>query len=291
MKFATLAFPLLALAAFAQEAPPPDTVLATIDGRKVTYGEVDSYFKGIGQDAHDSAFKNPKQMIEQYALFLRLIDYATTEKLDEREPYKQSIQATRMMVMAQAAIAERSRSITVTPDEQKKYYEDHIDRYTEAKLQVIYLGFVADPVAAAKENPGKTYRTESEAKAKLEEIAKQIKTKEDFTRFAHEFSEDKTTKDKDGDFGTLKKSDNAPAELKQVIFSLKKGEVSAPVGQRNGYYIFRVDDQTFQSYESVKDAIFSEIQTARAQAWLEEQRTRPIQIENKEFFAEKTPKP
>jgi parvulin-like peptidyl-prolyl isomerase len=154
-------------------------------------------------------------------------------------------------------------------------------------VQVIYLGYVNDPAAAAKENPGKTYRSEAEAKAKIQEIAGKAKTREDFVRLAKEFSEDEASKDKDGEFGIVKKSDNIPPEIKQVIFSLKQGEVSGPVAQRNGFYIFRIDAFTVQSYESVKDSIFTELQTQRAQAWLEEQRRKPVEIVDKAFFAEK----
>ncbi len=198
MKFAILAFPVFALAAFAQQASPPspDTVLAIVDGRKVTYGEVDAYFTGIGQEARQTAFNNPKQMIEQYALFLHLLDYAKAEKLEEKSPYKESLAATRMMVLAQAAIADKSINVLVTSQDQKKFYDENKERYTQAKVQVIYLGFVEDPAAAAKQNPGKKYRSESEAKAKIQEIASQIKTREDFVRMVKEYSEDEASKGK-----------------------------------------------------------------------------------------------
>jgi parvulin-like peptidyl-prolyl isomerase len=292
MKLAILALSFFCLSAFAQEtAPPPppspDTVLATVDGHKVTYGEVDDYFTGLGPDTRQNAFKDKNQMIEQYAVFLRLIEYALAEKLDEKKPYSQTLAATRMALLAQAAIAYKSQTVRVTPEEQKKFYDDNQARYSQAKVQVIYLGYVNDPAAAAKENPGKTYRSETEAKAKIQEIAGQIKTREDFVRLAKEFSEDEASKNKDGEFGTVKKSDNIPAEIKQVIFTLKQGEVSGPVAQRNGFYIFRIDAFTVQSFDEVKDSIFTELQTQRAQAWLEEQRKKPIQIEDKAFFGQK----
>jgi parvulin-like peptidyl-prolyl isomerase len=290
MKLAILALSFFALSAFAQDAappPPPDTVLATVDGHKVTYREVDDYFTGLGPEARQNAFKDKNQMIEQYAMFLRLIEYALAEKLDEKKPYSQTLAATRMALLAQAAIADKSQTVRVTPEDQRKFYDANQERYSEAKVQVIYLGYVADPAAAAKENPGKTYRSETEAKAKILEIAGKIKTREDFIRLAKESSEDEASKDKDAEFGTVKKSDNIPNEIKQVIFSLKQGEVSGPVAQRNGFYLFRVDAYTVQSYESVKDSIFTELQTQRAQAWLEEQRRKPIQIEDKAFFGQK----
>jgi peptidyl-prolyl cis-trans isomerase C len=288
MKFCVIFLSLLAVSGFAQqpaEPPSPDTVLAIIDGRKVTYGEIDAYFTGLGPEAKRAAFADRNQLIQQYALFLHLVEYAKAEKLEEKSPYKEAIASTRMAILANAAANYKSLSIPVSAEDQKKYYEDHKDRYVQAKVQVIYLGFVADPAASAKQNPAKKYRSEDEAKTKIAEIRKQIKTKDDFIRLAGQFSEDETSKKNNAEFGTIRKSDNLGPEIKQVIFSLKEGETSGPVAQRNGFYLFRVDAFTSESYEAVRDTIFTEVQTQRYQKWLEEQRAKPIQIENKAFFA------
>ena len=293
MKFRLIVFSLLTSSAFAQQAPEPkpDTVLATVDGHKVTYGEVDSYFKGLGEDAKKNAFTNPQQMINQYALSLRLLDYAKAEKLEEKSPYKEAIESSRKVVLIQAALNEGSIKVLVTPDEQKKFYESNKDRYTEAKVQIIYIGFVADPKAGAQTNSDKKYRTQDEAKAKLDEIRTQIKTRDDFVRLVKEFSEDETSKNNNGDFGTIRKSDNVPPEIKQVVFSLKAGELSGPVEQKNGFYLFRVDELKQEDYAAVKDSIYADLQNQKARAWIEELRNRPVEIVDKEFFAQKPAKP
>jgi peptidyl-prolyl cis-trans isomerase C len=293
MKFRLIVFSLLTSSALAQQAPEPkpDTVLATVDGHKVTYGEVDSYFKGLGEDAKKNAFTNPQQMINQYALSLRLLDYAKAEKLEEKSPYKEAIESSRKVVLIQAALNEGSIKVLVTPDEQKKFYESNKDRYTEAKVQIIYIGFVADPKAGAQTNSDKKYRTQDEAKAKLEEIRTQIKTRDDFVRLVKEFSEHETSKNNNGDFGTIRKSDNVPPEIKQVVFSLKAGELSGPVEQKNGFYLFRVDELKQEDYAAVKDSIYADLQNQKARAWIEELRNRPVEIVDKEFFAQKPAKP
>jgi parvulin-like peptidyl-prolyl isomerase len=292
MKFCILLSSFLAVSAFAQDVTPkPDTVLAIVDGHKVTYGEVDAYFRGIGPEARKNAFANLPQMIKQYALFMRLIDFAEAEKLEDKSPYKESIAASRMVVLVQAALQEGSIKPTVSAAEQKKFYDDNKDRYTDAKVEVIYLGFVADPQAAAKANPDKKYRSEDDAKAKLEEIRKQIKTREDFVRLVKEFSEHETSKNNDGDFGIIRKADNVPPDIKQVIFSMKAGELSGPVRQQNGFYLFRIDETMLEDYAAVKDSIFTEIQNKKARAWVEDLQNRPIEIVDKAFFGEKPAKP
>lgn len=291
MKFCILFFSLFTLFSFAQQAPDPapDTVLAVVDGHKVTFGEIDSYYRGIGPEARKNAFANLPQMIQQYALSLRLLGYAKSKKLEDKSPYKEALESSRMVVLIQAALNEGSLDVVIPPDEQRKFYDTNKDRYTEAKVQVIYLGFVGDPAAASKTNPDKKYRGEDEAKAKAEEIRTQAKTRADFVRLVKEYSEDETSKINDGDFGIIRKSDNVPPEIKQVIFGLKVGEVSGPVRQQNGFYLFRVDETLLEDYAAVKDSIFSELQNQKARAWVEGLRSRPVEIVNKEFFADKKP--
>jgi peptidyl-prolyl cis-trans isomerase C len=292
MKFCILAFSLLAVSAFAQDTTPkPDTVLAIVDGHKVTYGDVDAYYTGIGPEARKNAFNNLPQMMKQYALSLRLLDFAKEEKLEDKSPYKEAIAASRMVVLIQAALQEGSIKPTVTAIEQKKFYDANKDRYSDAKVQVIYLGFVGDPEAAAKANPDKKYRSEDAAKAKLEEIRKQLKTRDDFVKAVKEYSEDETSKNNDGDFGIIRKADNVPADIKQVIFSMKAGDVSGPVRQQNGFYLFRIDQTMIEDYASVKDSIFTEIQNRKAKAWVEGMQNAPIEIVDKAFFGEKPAKP
>lgn len=265
--------------------PTPDTVLATIDGRKLTFGELETYLNGLGPEQKTAALANRTALVKQFALFMRLLDLAKSEKLDEQSPYKEAIEAGRSQVLANAALDFKYRNLLVMPDDQKKFYESNKDRYTQAKVQVLYIGFVADPAAAAKDVPGKKYRSEEEARAKAEEIRRQIKTREDFVKMVKDFSEDETTKARDGDFGDIKKSDSIPNEIKQVIFSLKVGELSGLIPQRNGFYLFRLDALNFQSYESVKDSIYNELKDQRTQLWVKEQNERPFKIENEAFFA------
>jgi parvulin-like peptidyl-prolyl isomerase len=293
MMFRILFVSLFTFSAFAQQAsdPKPDTVLAIVDGHKVTFGEVDSYYKGIGPEARKNAFADLPHMIEQYALSLRLLDFAKNEKLEDKSPYKEAIASSRTMVLIQAALNEGSLKAIVPPDEQRKFYDSNKDRYTDAKVQVIYLTFVADPQASAKANPDKKYRSEDEAKAKIEEIRTQAKTRADFVRLVKEYSEDETSKNNDGDFGVIRKADNVPPEIKQVIFSLKVGDVSGPVRQQNGFYLFRVDETQVEDYAAVKDSIYNELQNQKARAWVEGLRSRPIEIVDKEFFGNKTVKP
>ena len=60
----------------------------------------------------------------------------------------------------------------ITEEDQQKYYKDNPDKFKEVKVRVIYIAFNPTPGKAATD--GKKLVTEAEAKAKIEDLAKQI---------------------------------------------------------------------------------------------------------------------
>ncbi len=273
----------------AQQAPPapsfkPDTLIATIDGnRKVTYGELESYLDALGPQKKAAALAQPQQLIQQYASSLKLVELAEKEKLDQTSPYKEAIEISRRDILSQAEFNYQSLHLPVSAEEQKKYYDDHKDKYTEVKLQEIYLPFTSDEVA--KENP-KKYRNEDQTKALAAKLRTEAKTSEDFVRLVKQYSEDEASKAKNGEFGTMKMADNVPPSIKEVVFALKEGEVSHPIQQQNGYYLFRAQKVGLRPYLEVKDEIYGELKTLAVQKWFETlQKSINIKLENQLFFA------
>ena len=54
------------------------------------------------------------------------------------------------------------------------------------------------------------------------------------------------------------------------MFALKPGEVSAPVKQPNGFYIFRAEEVTFRPLSEVRNDIYNEMKQQRSQAWMDQ---------------------
>jgi hypothetical protein len=282
-------FPLV-LAAQVKTPPQeltPNTVLATIDGRKLTYGELQTYLDGLTPEQKTQALSDRKQLVQQYALMSKLLEFAEKDKLAEQTPYKEALDASRKQILTNAELNYRYIHTLVTADDQKKFFDANKDRYTQVKLQVLYLGFVADN--AAKESNGK-YRTQEQAKKKIEELRAQIGTGDEFVRLVKQYSEDEESKGRNGDYGTLKKSDNLPPEIKTVVFALKEGELSQPVLQRNGFYLFRAQSVGLRPYEEVKDDIYNELKETRVRQWIgETQSAIPVKFENEVFFSSSAP--
>jgi len=265
--------------------PAPDTVLAIVDGKKLTYGELEAYLTALGPQKKAAALANPRELLNQYAFQARLVELAEKDKLDQQSPYKEALEVSRRALLTEAEIDHKAMHTLVTAEDQKNFYESHKDRYTEVKLQVLFLGFTSD--AVAKENP-KKYRNQAQAKALALKLRAEAKTGADFVRLVKQYSEDESSKSKNGEYGTVKLSDNLPADIKTAVFALKQDQVSEPVPQQNGYYLFRAENVGVRPYEKVKDDIFTELRDGRVSQWMTEtQKSIPIKIENEAFFAPK----
>lgn len=279
-------FPALAAATtLLAQAPPavsPETVVATVDGKPVTAAELQGLYRTVGPQVQQNAARDPAAFLRQYAMLKRLSDYAEKQKLDQQSPYREALAAGRMQILYQAAIQHTYENIPVSPEDQKKFYEDHRDRWVQARVKVIYIPFSENPAAAAGD---KKPMSEKEARAKAENIVKQLRAGTDFVKMVREHSEDPTSASKDGDFPPISKADQIPDAIKQAVFALKKGQISDPVRAPNGFYIFRAEEITSKPYDAVKDEIFNEIKLARLREFLDSvQKGVEIKIENEAFF-------
>ena len=115
---------------------------------------------------------------------------------------------------------------------------------------------------------------------------KEIKGGADFVKLVKENSEDATSKAKDGDFGTFSRSDNVPDSIRSVVFALKAGEVSEPVRQPNGFYIFRAESITQKPFSEVAGQIVTELKNAHLREWLESTtKSLDIKYDDEQFFS------
>lgn len=82
----------------------PETVVATINGRKITAGDVDRILIGAPSALQQSLKENRKLFIDNYALVSTLAAMAEKEGLDQRSPYREQLAWVRQQVLMQAAI-------------------------------------------------------------------------------------------------------------------------------------------------------------------------------------------
>jgi len=283
-------FSLITVAVWAQPAPPPsahdpapDTVVATFgDGQKLTAGELQSFLAAMPPNMQKPAERDRRAFVEQVALMHRLAQMAEQAKLDQRSPTREALAFNRMYVLMNAQLHEVLESIVVLPAEAESYYNTNQDRFAQVKVKAIYIPFSA-------KTDGK-HLTKAEAEAKISSVRASILAGADFVKMVKQNSEDQTSAAKDGDFGTIRRTDNLPDPIRTAIFSLKAGEVSQPVSQPNGFYLFRAESIGAQPFAEVRDGIVNELKQARFKEYMDGiTGSLNFKIENEAFFASGAP--
>jgi peptidyl-prolyl cis-trans isomerase C len=275
------------------ETPPPapvtpDTVVAEVGGKKLTAGDVDQIFAGLPPQYQQSARMNPAKTLTLLLTFKYLADEAEKAKLDQRQDLKTAIDYQRMNILYQAEMNDYKDKIPVTREDQDKVYQENPDRFKQVKVKVIHISFSATPDKPGPD--GKKMLSEAEAKAKADELRKQILAGGDFGKLARENSDDKSSVAKDGDFGTISHNSPYPEPVKKAVFALKEGEVSEPVKQANGFYLIRADSVVLQPFGDVRPQIIEELKQTRFLDWMHSLETRfAVKVENQAYFTPKRP--
>ena len=91
-------------------------------------------------------------------------------------------------------------------------------------------------------------------------------------KLVRDHSEEPGSKARDGDLGTLSKSDALPDEVKAVVFGLKKGDVTKPIAVPNGIYIFRCEEAKTEKFEDVRETLRTEVRQRKYIEWFDGER-------------------
>ena len=247
--------------------PPiaPDTVVITVDGKPYTAKEMDLITQMMPPQFRSSMKANPEPALAQFFMIAHLADEARAKKIDQQSPTKEAIEGVVRQILAQALVAEKTNQIDVPVADQEAYYESHKDNFQTAKISAIYVAFTPNPKPGAD---GKTPRGEAEAKEKADGLVKQLRAGGDFAALAKANSDDKDSAAKGGEYATIKKADRYPDAIKNAVFQLKEGEVSEPVRQPAGFYIFKTTEKKAQPYTEVRDGLFNQLKQEKFNQWI-----------------------
>jgi hypothetical protein len=290
--------------------PPvsPDTVVATIDGKPWTAAQMDELLSELPVKTQGIVQQQPVTFIQQFLNFKALEKKAEDDGLDKKAPYEQELFYNRMVVLTNAEFEKARNAIVIPRQDEEKYYETNKDAlYRVVKTKVIYVGFAppppavkpgaaAPPVPAVKPpvppaGPNGVARTETEAKAKIEDLRKQLLAGADFGKLAKENSDDKISAAKDGDYGDIMRSSPYPAQIKDAIFKLKAGEVSEPIAQPSGYYLIKAVDVSYRPFAAVEEEIRTQLTNEQFKTWRTDLDTHnKVTVEVPSYFSTRQPK-
>jgi parvulin-like peptidyl-prolyl isomerase len=261
---------ILSTVIFAQQLPAPDPkividpekpdqVIATVDGQPFTQLDLQLLMVTMNKTQQDAVRSNPVEALRMYGWLKKMAQLAEKEGLHKESPYQQRIEMGRLTVLSEAIIQRQEQNDVLPPETLKGYYERMKDQFSSANLKLIYLSFTNET-------------EELQAKKKAEELHTKLKAGADFVALVKEHSKDQTTREKDGDYPPVKRSDDIPETVKKTIFGLKPGEISQPLRLPNGYYLFKLISFKEESYAEVKDKLYVDVKQQRSRDWMQKMR-------------------
>jgi parvulin-like peptidyl-prolyl isomerase len=235
------------------------------DGTKFTMGDFKKIYAALSPAQQQMAMRDRMQFLQQWAFMRKLAHMAEEEKLADRTPYKEAIEQYRLQILSEAKINDAVNQVVVTPEEIVKSYENNKTKYSQVKLKALYIAFSDDAESGATKKP----LTEVQALAKAKKLLADTRGGADFVKLIKDNSDDETSRAKDGDFDTLRQTDNIPDAFRTAVFALKKGEITEPLKQPNGYYLLRAEEVSYRPLSDVRDDIYNELKNAKAREWLD----------------------
>jgi peptidyl-prolyl cis-trans isomerase C len=204
-------------------APPADTVVAVVDGKKITRADVIA-----------SAQSLPEQYRQNIdAIFPALIDRLVDLTLLSQAGRKQNLQDDPEV----KAEVERLTDQVI----QEQVIRRHLkDKMTDEALKARYDKFVAD-LPPQTEVRAAHILVDSEEEANG--IIKELEGGADFAELAKSKSKDPSAKENGGDLGYFVQGQMVP-EFSKAAFEMEKGQTSkTPVKTQFGWHVIKVEDK------------------------------------------------
>jgi len=252
-------------------APPPaQDAAAQVNGRKITYQELDNEFLSRTRVPFDKVQDDPQAQQARKDLLQQLIDgelvleqaerqklTVTPQAVDEQvkgirarfpseEAFKKALSANGLtaerlkanikkgMLRQQLLNKEVLEKVSVSPKEVETFYNEHKDTYVQE--EAVHARHILIKVA-----PDASPENDQKAKERAQAVLTKAKKGEDFSKLAAQNSED-STKDNGGDLGYFGRG-RMVKPFEDTAFALKAGQISDPVRSQFGYHIIKVEDR------------------------------------------------
>jgi len=169
--------------------------------------------------------------------------------------YNNSIPEKRKITYAMIDTNKLAADAQVTDQDLRSYYDQHRDEFRVPESVTVSHILIKTPT------PGPDGKVDQKAvaaaKAKAEDVLKQVKAGGNFAELAKKYSEDPGSAKNGGSLGPVQRGRTVP-EFEKVAYSLPKGQVSDLVQTTYGFHIIKVDDKQqahTKSLEEVKATI------------------------------------
>lgn len=228
-------------------------------GLEATIKLIDTYvleteFADYKDKAKEDAENYMEAMVESYgseeALLEQIQYYTNYSSLDAYQEY------VYMNYLQSHALEEYAKN-QVTDKEIEKFYKEEAKEDTEV-YHILITPKVTDQMTSAEKK-----KAEDEAKQKAKDVIKKLNAADDalaeFKKLVTEYSEDESTKNKDGNLGYINYGDldESYDELLDAVYKLKDGKYSKDVVTTElGYHVvYRNASKEKESLKDLKEEI------------------------------------
>jgi peptidyl-prolyl cis-trans isomerase C len=225
-----------------------DTVVATVDGKKITAGDLRLAEFEIGSDLGNLPPETRRRVLVEYLIENQLLaDAAERDKLSAGQTFEERLAYWRRRALRDTYFDKAVKG-EVGEGLARAFYDDQIKGMKpEEEVQARHI------------------LVETEEKAK--EIADQLVKGGDFAALAKEHSKDPGSKDDGGMLGFFGRGQMVP-QFEEAAFKLQKGEVSPPVKSQFGFHLIKVEERRekkLPTFEEVKERILNSMIQRKAQ--------------------------
>ncbi len=225
-----------------------DKVVATIDGKPITEGDLAVAESEIGSDMGTMPAPQKRTSLLEFLIDNQLFaEAAENEKLAQGPDFQTRLNYLRRRALRELYFEKVIKS-SVSDADARKVYDEQV-KLLKPEEEVSARHILVD--------------TQEEAKALKEKIDKGA----DFAQLAKENSKDPGSKDDGGNLGYFGHGQMVP-QFEEVVFKLKKGEVSDPVKTQFGWHLVKLEDRRVKqppAFDIVKDRIIQSMLLKKAQ--------------------------
>lgn len=219
---------LAAALAPAAPAPPPETVLATVNGQPITQGDIEMAAEDFADDLARVPEGARRGIILDVLIDMHVMaDAAAKDGVTETEAFKQRLAFMELQAARNAYVQDKIAG-AVTDAEVKARYDEEVGKFGD-NMEVRARHILVE--------------TEDEAKA----IIADLKGGGDFAKIAGEKSKDPGSAAQGGDLGYFSRGQMVPS-FEEAAFTLEVGSITeTPVKSDFGFHVIQVEDKRKQA--------------------------------------------
>lgn len=225
-------------------------VLAIVDGREITQSDLFELLQSIGsQNAMQfQSEQGQKQLLDELVMQELLYSEALAKNLDEEREFTDALEHMKKTLLKQFAMKKLLENVDATDAEVKEYFMAHASMFKKPEM-------------------ARACHILVDTEEKANEVLAEINNGLDFKEAAKKYSSCPSNA-QGGDLGEFTRGRMVP-EFDAAVFSMKEGEISAPVKTQFGYHLIKLEslkEEEQSKFEDVANQVKAQCLNAKRQA-------------------------